>query len=99
MIPREGDLYLLGKECFLESELSLEFPVILWSLTSSEDFTTSLAFDFGPVLAVEELDGETIESSLFDLFVVGVGHLLQNELVDFKEVVLWEIKGKPEVFL
>ena len=53
LIPWEGDLDLLCKEFLLESELSLEFPVILSSLTCLEDFT-SWALVVVPVLAVEE---------------------------------------------
>jgi len=96
LIPWEGDLDLLCKEFVLESELSLEFPVIFSCLTSSEDFT-SWAIVVVPILAVEELDGETIESSGFGFFASG-SPLLQDELVDFVEVVLWEVKGEPEVF-
>ena len=97
MVSWEGDLNLLCKEFLLESELSLEFPVVFWKLASLED-SSGWAIVIIPVLAVEEFNGETIKSSLFRLFASGWS-LLQNELVNFEEVVLWEIKGKPEVFI
>lgn len=97
LISWEGDLNLLCKELFLESELSFELPVIFWELTGLED-SAGWAIVFIPVLAVEELNGEAIEGSLFGFIASGCS-LLQNELVNFEEVVLWEIKGEPEVFL
>ena len=98
---QKGDHNLLSEEFILESELSLHFPVILWLLTSLEDFT-SWAIIINPVLAVEELNVETIESRV--LFLVSSlpdsgGSLFQDELVNFIEVVLWEIKGEPEIVL
>jgi len=94
LVPWEAELSLLSKE-FRESEFSLELAAIFWKLSSFEE-SAIWSIEIYPVLAVEEFNSETIESVLFALFVTG---LLQNELVHFIELILWEIKGKAEVFL